>query len=282
MKNSKSLWLMMVLLAIFATSCEKTEDTNSIDAVELPPMETLALDLDDFMSDPSESAKTSLTSKTGNNWIYPRVVVGFWNTALFTTLAVPVASFRTAFAHKPVAIADNKWQWTYTVDGFSGQYTSRLTGELRSDQVIWEMYITRTGVESFEEFLWFSGTSARDGSNGGWTLYQSADRPNRMLEIDWERENDEVGRVRYTWVRELNDNDETDRFRNSYLEYGRQDADYNVYYNIHAFDENIEDFVDVNIEWHSTNYNGRVRSMTYFEDDAWHCWNSMGEDALCE
>lgn len=282
MKNSKTLWLIVVFMAVFAASCEKTEDNDSTDAIELPPMETLALDLDDFMSDPSASGKTSLASKTGNNWVYPRVVVGIWNTALFTTLAVPVASFRTAFAHKPVAIADNKWQWTYTVDGFSGQYTSRLTGELRSDQVIWEMYITRTGVESFEEFLWFSGTSDRDGTNGGWTLYQSADRPNRMLEIDWERENDEVGRVRYTWVRELNDNDVTDSFRNSYLEYGRQDADYDIYYNIHAFDENLEDFVDVNIEWHSTNHNGRVKSPTYFEDDAWHCWDNMGEDASCE
>ncbi len=282
MKNNKTLWALFVMVLMVIVSCEKTEDTTSTDAVELPPMESFALDMEDFMADPAESGKSNLTAKTGNNWLYPRVVVGFWNTALFTTLAVPVASFRSAFAHKPIAIADNKWQWSYTVDGFTGQYTSRLTGELRSDEVIWEMYITRTGVESFDEFLWFSGVSARDGSHGEWELNQSAERPNRMLRIDWERENEEIASIRYTWVREMNDNQETDRFKDSYLEYGLQNSDYNVYYNIRAFDENLDAFVDVNIEWNRTAYNGRVKSPSYFEDDLWHCWDTMGEDEDCD
>ena len=281
MKNNKTIWALFVMVLMVVASCEKTEDINSSDAVELPPMESFALDLDDFLTDPAESGKSNLTAKTGNNWIYPRVVVGFWNTALFTTLAVPVASFRSAFAHKPVAIADNIWQWTYTVDGFTGQYTARLTGELRSDQVVWEMYITRAGIASFDEFLWFSGVSARDGSNGEWVLNQSAERPNRMLRINWERENEEIANIRYTWVRELNDNQETDRFKDSYLEYGLQDSDYNVFYNIRAFDENLEAFVDVNIEWSRTEYNGRVKSPSYFQDDAWHCWDTLGEDIDC-
>lgn len=274
---------MLVFVLAFAVSCEKSEENPTPDAVELPPMETLALDLEDFMQDPSQSGKFSATaSKTGNNWGYPRLVVGFWNTALFTTLAVPVASFRTAFAHKAVAIADNKWQWTYNVDGFAGQYTARLTGELRTDDVLWEMYVTRIGTDAFEEFLWFAGESSLDGSHGGWTLYQSADRPVRMLEIDWERENDEVGRVRYTWVREMNDDQETDRFKDSYLEYGLQDADYDVYYDVHAFDENSEAFVDVNIEWSRTSYEGRVMAPSYFEDEVWHCWDGNGDDVTCE
>lgn len=281
---SNALYIMLAFVMVFTISCEKSSsEAPENDSIELPPFETMAVDFSDFMDDSSVSNKlTSTTSKVGNNWLYPRVVVGFWNTALFTTLAVPVASFKSAFAHEPVFLGDNKWQWSYVVDGFTSQYTARLTGELSGDAVKWEMHVAKAGIDPFDEFLWFYGESARTGNSGHWILNQSADRPNRMLRIDWERSNNEIGSIRYTWVRELKDDDSNDTFRDSYLEYGLQEGDYNVFYNIHAYDENMSAFTDVNIEWNRTSYNGRVMAPSYFEDEDWHCWDTAGEDIACE
>jgi hypothetical protein len=281
--KTKFLTSMLAMALIFSVSCSKTDEKVDPDAVELPPYETMAVDFGDFMDDSSNSGKIASTNaKVGNNWLYPRVVVGLWNTALFTTLAVPVASFKSAFAHRPVFLGDNTWQWSYTVDGFTSQYAARLTGEVSGDVIIWKMYVTKSGIGAFDEFMWFSGESSKNGTHGHWVLNQSADRPNKMLRIDWERANEEIGSIRYSWVRDLKDDESTDLFKDSYLEYGLQDGDYDVFYNVHAYDENMEEFVDVNIEWNRTSYFGRVMSPSYFQDEIWHCWDTLGEDVACE
>lgn len=285
MKNFKIWSAALAFLLVFTTSCEKSNDTPDTDALELPPYETMAIDFGDFGDDSASGKQQNLQAydKAPNgNWVYSRLVVGVWNTALFTSLAVPVASFKAAFAHEAEFLGDETWQWTYTVDGFSSEYTARLTGQLVGDGVEWNMYITKAGVNPFEEFLWFSGESDLSGNSGNWILNQSPERPNAMLRIDWERSNEEVASIRYTWVRELNENEETDTFRDSYLQYGLQEGDLDAYFDAHVFDINMEDFVDVRIEWSRTDFNGRVRAPHVYEDEEWHCWDNTGEDVLCE
>jgi len=283
MKNSfKILFAMLAFVMVLFVSCDKSDD-NKIEsnALQLPPYESMAVDFSDFLVD-SNSGKTASASKVGNNWLYPRLAVGFWNTALFTNLAVPVASFKSAFSHEAEFLGENTWQWSYTVDGFTSEYTARLTGELTNSGVIWNMYVSKVGVGAFEEFLWFSGVSNIGGNSGEWVLNQSAEHPNQMIHIAWERENDEIGNIRYTWVRELDDEQNDDLFKDSYLEYGLQEGDFNVYYNIHVYDLQMQDFVNVNIEWNGAAFNGRVMAPSYFEDEMWHCWDSTGEDIACE
>ena len=283
--RTKIGFALLAFVMVFNVSCDKSDDDDKLvnDALQLPPYESMAVDFSDFLDDSSNSGKlNSTTAKVGGNWLYPRLVVGIWNTALFTNLAVPVASFKGAFAHKAELIGENTWQWSYTVDGFASKYTAILTGELTSDKVVWKMYVTKDGVGAFKDFLWFSGVSDLDGNSGEWALYQSPERPNRMINIEWSRENDEIGSISYSWVREMNDEDSDDLFKGSYLEYGLQEGDYDVYYNIHVYDLQWENFVDVNIEWNSTDFNGRVMAPTHFEDEIWHCWDNTGEDVDCE
>ena len=283
--RTKIGFALLAFVMVINVSCDKSDDDDKQvnDALQLPPYESMAVDFSDFLDDSSNSGKlNSTTAKVGGNWLYPRLVVGIWNTALFTNLAVPVASFKGAFAHKAELIGENTWQWSYTVDGFASEYTAELTGELTGEEVVWKMYVTKDGAGAFEKFLWFSGVSDLDGNSGEWALYQSPERPNRMINIVWSRENDEIGNIRYSWVRELNDEDSDDLFRDSYLEYGLQEGDYDVYYNIHVYDLQWEAFVNVNIEWNSTDFNGRVMAPTHFEDELWHCWDSTGEDVDCE
>ena len=77
-------------------------------------------------------------------------------------------------------------------------------------------------------------------------------------------------------------NENDDIFRDSYLEYGLQDSDYDAYIDAYAWDEQYEVFSTIRIEWNRSDYFGRVRAPLYFEDEEWHCWDSMGEDSLCE
>ena len=284
MKNSKKiLYPLLALLMVFSVSCEKDSDTNGFngDSIELPPYESMVVDFSGFLQD-SESGKVASTAKVEGNWLYPRLAIGFWNTALLSHLAVPIASFKAAFAHEAEFLGDNTWQWTYSVNGFTSEYTARLTGELGDGEILWKMYITKVGIEGFEEFLWFSGISDLDGMGGEWTLNQSAEHPDAMLKITWSKENDEIGSVKYTWVREMNEEGNDDPFKESYLEYGLQEGDYDVFYDIHVFDIQTEAFVDVSIEWSSTEFNGRVMAPSHFEDEMWHCWDSSGADVACE
>ncbi|WP_297761565.1 hypothetical protein [uncultured Muriicola sp.] len=286
MKNWKLSGLMLTLIMIFATSCEKSTEINEQGtSPELPPFESMAFDFEAFEDNGNSGKSTTLVydNKAPNgNWVFSRIVVGVWSSALYTTLAVPVASFQAAFSQTPEKISDDTWEWTYSVDGFASQYTARLTGQLSANGVAWNMYITKMGPDNFEDFLWFSGNSSLDGNSGSWILNQGPDRPDPMLQINWERSGDEIGFIRYTWVRALDDQQNADPFRNSYLEYGLQDGDFDAYFYSNVYDSNLQEFTEVDIEWSRDTYEGRVRAAAYFEDILWHCWDSTGEDIACE
>jgi hypothetical protein len=194
-----------------------------------------------------------------------------------------VASFYGSFLHTPEYLGDQTWEWSYEFDYFTSTYKARMTGELRSDDVKWDMYLEKVGIGSFDEFKWFEGTSNLDGNSGQWILYHSSEFPEEVLQLDWSKSGNEVSEVKYTYVRELNDNRETETFNGSYLLYGKQTGDYDAYFDIHAYD-NIwyKDFVDVDIEWSLDEYYGRVKADKKFGDTEWHCWDSNGYDVNCQ
>ncbi len=286
MKNLKITGLILMVIALFTLSCEKSENPSEQSlSPQLPPAETMAIDLQAFDGN-GTSGKTALSvfeEKAPNgNWVFSQVVVGVWSTALYTTLSVPVTAFHAAFSQNPEMISEDTWQWSYSVDGFTSEYTARLTGQLTEEAVLWNMYITKAGIEGYDEFLWFTGSSALDGNSGYWILNQGPERPDPMLRIDWERSGEEIGSIRYTWVRELDDQGNDDLFRSSYLEYGLQDANFDAYFNAYVYDVNLQGFAEVEIEWSRDTFEGRVRSFAYFEDEMWHCWDGNGDDVACE
>ena len=150
-----------------------------------------------------------------------------------------------------------------------------MTGQIRSTDVKWEMYISREGVGGFPEFLWFEGTTKLDGKSGQWILTHSQEQQVPMLQIDWTKEGSTVGSIKYTYIKT------GDSFKDSYIEYGLTTNTLNAYYTIHYYDSSYLQFFDLNVEWNSTLHNGRVKSQGHFGTTDWYCWDGNFLNVTC-
>lgn len=278
MRTKFTVLFVVILTVLSVDSCKKVDTVQTLD---IPPVETMVIDFGKLV-DTNKSAPIAGNSlATNTNWLVAASTVGVWNIIIGATFAVPVAAFKASFNHASNKINDNTWEWNYSVDGFASKYSARLVGILQTSQVKWEMYITKTGVDPFDEFLWFEGTSALDGKSGHWYLYHSAEFPEKTVQIDWQKEGAEVGNIKYTYIRELNSERQPDNFNGSYLVYGLQDATYDAYVNVHAYNNQTSDFSDTSIEWSRSDFSGHVKAPSFFDDSEWHCWDSSGNDVVC-
>jgi hypothetical protein len=264
---------------VFFSGCEKDKE----EAPQLPPYSSMAIDFSKFTSD-DKSANDLVTDTTMWNYFAAGVTVLTWNTVLTGTLIVPVATFYQAVNQTPVYLGDKVWEWKFDGTGFANTYHARLTGTIQATDVKWEMYISKSGVGAHDEFKWFEGTSALDGNSGQWILYQSYLFQDPFLQIDWSKTGDEVGSVKYTYVHTPDNLDPKQLTVGSNLQYGLSEDVLNAFYTI---DYNTRDRADsanlqVNIEWSTTLYNGRIKAEHYFKNSDWHCWDSQGFDTVCE
>jgi hypothetical protein len=268
----------LLIVILILSSCQKDE---TIQAPAIPPAGTMVIDFGN-LADANKSGsitKNELVTKT--NWLISATTVGVWNVIIGTTFAVPVAAFKTSFNQTPSKINNTTWEWDYSVNGFTSQYSARLVGTLQTNQVNWEMFISKTGIDSFDEFLWFEGTSALDGKSGQWILYNSAEFPDKTVQIDWQKEGDEVGNIKYTYIREINSLNQPDNFNGSYLICGLQDETFDAYVTVHTYDNQAESFTDSYIEWSRSDFSGHIKAEYFFNDSEWHCWDSTGNDVDC-
>jgi hypothetical protein len=281
MKKTSSFSLIIALIALLLWGCEKKDNAPS-----LPPANSMTIDFSNFTT-ANKSASIGFENKgsnavTNTNWFLASTTAGFWNLILTVNLIIPVTAFKAAIDNKPVLISDKKWEWKYTANVVGATYNARLTGEIRTNDVKWEMYISKDGAGAFTEFLWFDGTSALDGKTGQWILYHSQLYQEPLLQIDWTVTGTDIGNIRYTYVRDLKDNRTTDLFKNSYIQYGLTTGTLNAFYHIYYNNSTTtSDFKDVNIEWSTTAHNGHIKALHYFQDSNWHCWDGTGKDVTC-
>ena len=257
MKKLFSIILILILSAGMLNNCKKDKGDPPV----LPPFKSMTIDFSNFVT-PTKSAE--LKGTENSNWVFAASVAGFWNLLISTTLIVPITSFKLAVDQDPVYLDNKTWQWSYSASVASVIYKARLTGQISSTDVLWKMYISKEGTDAFAEFVWFQGTSKIDGSGGQWILNQSAQTPSAMLQIDWTKTNNSIESITYTYVK-------NDSFKNSYIEYGLTSGTYDAYYTVHYY--NGVKFSDVDIEWNTSTYNGRVKIIDYLADDSWYCWN---------
>lgn len=271
--------LVLLSMPLF-TGCKKTENTPPV----LPPYQSMAIDFSSFKVQSTSGIdiqKSFNEVNTIQNWAFAYGTVVFWNTLLTFNLAVPVAAFYASFNQKAIYLGDAKWEWKYDITISDVNYSARLTGEFRENGIKWEMYISRSGPNSFPEFKWFEGTSSLNGKGGQWILYQSYLYQVPFLQIDWSATNNQIDGVKYSYIRELDINGNPNSFNGSYLIYGLQDNYFNAFYTVHIWDTNTEQFMDTYIEWNTTEYYGHVKSQNKFQDLNWHCWDNLGNDIDC-
>ena len=281
MNKLLSFVLSITLMAGLFAGCEKSADKAPV----LPPAGSMSMDFSNFATDNKSAINQvdvkgiSVNDKT--HWALASGVAGVWNLILAVNLAVPVASFDAAVDQTPVYLDNKKWEWSYNFNVIGATYKSRLTGQIGSDVVKWEMYVSKEGVGAFDELLWFEGTSKLDGKGGQWILNHSQAFPEPMLLIDWKVEGEKVGNIKYTYIREQKDDRTADLFKDSYIEYGLTVNPLNAFYNVHQNTGIANAFNDVFIEWNTTDHNGRIKAHHYFQDDLWHCWNGVGDNIIC-
>jgi hypothetical protein len=282
MKKLLTISLLITLAAGLFTGCSKKKGEPPL----LPPAGSMTIDFSDFITVKKSAyiseRTTGFSAVENGNWTAASTIAGIWNTILAVNLAVPVASFKLAINNNPVFVDTKKWEWNYSATVLGGTYNARLTGQIRSSDVKWEMYISRQGIGAFSEFLWFEGTSALDGKSGQWILNHSKEFPEPMLQIDWTVTGTSLASIKYTYVRDLKNDRSSDPFKTSYIQYGKTTSSFDAYYTVHL---NLTGaagvFEDINIEWSTTSHSGHIKAPYYFTDILWHCWDGNGNDVVC-
>lgn len=265
------LSLSITISSIFLFSCDESDPiTNDQTPPIVPPKSTMQIDFNIF-PDTTSPARIQKPQLTRSNWGWAALNVAIWNSLLTLTLAIPVAAFGESFNHQPVLQDDGSWLWEYTVvvDGIN--HTVKLYGKSVTEGAEWRMLLTKEG--QYSDFEWVTGFSNLPATSGTWTLNYSPNAPNPFLFIEWNRNPAEgTGDIKFTnIVPEVAEN-------GGYI-YGEvtNDTPYNAIYHIYnAGEDNL-----IEIEWHRTNKEGRVKDAIHFQTMEWNCWNTNLMDIDC-
>ena len=162
------------------------------------------------------------------------------------------------------------WTWTYSYTSLLGAYTAKLTAEESGSDVLWKMYVSKAGL--FDNFLWYEGVSALDGSGGTWSLNFSPLDPKSYITIVWSQGSDGVAEIKYTNAIP------GEAGNGSYITYGmNNNTPHNRFYDIY----NIEQTNLTEIDWNSLTSEGQVKDPDHFSDSDTHCWDEMLQDTSC-
>jgi hypothetical protein len=240
------LFFMAFIAVVAIAGCTK-KDEPSGNAPQLPPKETMALpNFDKF-----PSGKTDETQ--GLSHFYAAAGVGIWNTILAINLVLPVAAFAESFNHTPF-YKDGAWNWAYAVNVNNVIHLANLQAIDNGTTIEWKMLISKQG--EYSDLVWFTGTSAKDGKNGSWTLMKDPVSNIPYIGIEWTKENDKIGNIKFSNLIP------GDPGKDSYIHAGlTADTQYNAFYTIFTKNDNNM----ANIEWNTLSANGRIKSPYCFQ-----------------
>ena len=267
MKRFLTSALAICLVVLSMSSCKKKDNEPPV----VPSVATIKADLSEFSNPvPESDTKATIYFNLVANMIQPFQV--FMN----NTLAVPTHAFELAIQHEPIEIDEDMWQWTSSYTEGANTYNSRLIGIESKDQVHWEMYISCDGPIGFNEYLWFSGHSAKDGKFGHWEFNLMPNSDYLVMTSDWTTLNgEEVNYAKFAFVANapLN-NGEVTAIQNSYIELtgGKLDPSYPQRVVIHH--DFLSSWFDFIVEYNTSTHIGRVQCESYFGATNWFYWDA--------
>lgn len=250
-------------LAMTFTSCDKNPE-----AMDLPPKESLSIDLDIFPA-PTKKSETG----TNINWDYSAGSIFIWNGVLALNMVIPVAAYAEAFNHVPVYQGDNVWEWSYSVTPVLETYVVSLLGErLNKDEFTMKMYVSKSGVNPFNDVMWFSGVVRYDHTEASWEMNMDPYSPVPFMDIDYHKDFEAgTADIRYTST------DPQSPVYQGFIEYGIDpEFELDAYYTIQRSVSDI-----TYIEWNTITAAGRVMDEVHYLDAEWHCWDALLADVGC-
>lgn len=259
---------LAVTILFTVTSCDK----EPVDLrPELAPLESMVMDFSDFSTQP---AGTKGTDFTYENFLFSYLTVGYWSVSAALVSALPVAAYTHALRQTPEYLSDNTWEWSFEFTYNSLSYLGTLTGErISNEEFTMEMIIIQPSLAPGNGVMLFDGVVRYDHTSADWTFYNEGGAA--VLEVAWNKDFEtEAADLTYTYMEA--DQEEA----GSYIMWAYRpgevfDAAYTV-----SMSESV-----INIEWNTSTIEGRVKAPAHFEDENWHCWNSLAnglEDMDCE
>jgi hypothetical protein len=249
------------------TSCDK-EPVQ--DRPELPPMESLFIDFSDFSEQPVSKKSTAASY---DNFLHAYLSVFFWNVATTVKLALPVVAYGYALEQDAEYLGDNTWEWSFDFPFGDKEYTATLTGiRLNNDEFSMDMVISP--VDAPEEGVkWFDGVVRYDHTFASWNLYKQGSV--KVIEAEWNKDYEtEAADITYTYVEEGHEQE------GSYIMFQYKPGEiYDAAYTISLADG------EVFIQWNTETKEGRVKDFNKYEDNEWHCWDTLDAglaDKVCE
>lgn len=275
------LFFVLILSVTFTQSCEKDpveeEEIQQLAAPDVPPAEMFTMPVAAVTETETDTTMATTNGFTYWNWAHAALSLVGWNTVVYLNMAVPTAAFARAFNEEPVYIGDLTFQWAYQYTApaeLGGNiYDIRLTGQYIDDaqEVQWIMNASQVG--GFTNFVWYTGITATDNTEGHFTLNRHPANPEPYLRMDYAAGlSPEDGTLRFTNVIP------THPENGHYLEYRTDStADFN-----RAFDLQRSNGDFLEIRWNEPAGDGRVRHPQRFNDNEWHCWDTEQRDIECE
>lgn len=261
------LFMFIAAVILSSTSCDK-ENTDY--RPELPPVESLIMDFDDFDQSPITD---KVIAYTYDNFQYAFTSLVFWNSITSLTMAVPVGAYINVanMSGTPEYLGDNRWRWTKEFTVQMVNYKAILTAErLNNAEFSVEMKIALAALPA-AGVVWFDGVVRYDHTHAEWNLYKNEPTHVKVLEVEWNKDY-ETGSSDLTYTYVEPGQNET----NSTIEMGIvPGADYDAYYSVTLSAGTLD------IEWDRTSKAGRVNSLQYFDNSDWHCWNDQLQDITC-
>lgn len=269
-RNRKDKFIILFFtlnLALFL-SCGDSSTGPSDAAPEIPPTETMTVDLSLFNSANPSAANDAIAS-TKINFLAAVFVVTVVNAFVVVSLSAPVAATAAALNEQPTLEGDGKWHWRYSHTQGVNSFDLELTAEVRTDEIRWEMFVTSASL-SLDNFLWYDGVTDRSTESGFWQFYDDKQPTSKveLLKIDFDY---------------ISNDDKTLTFLNN--KPGDPGNGSTIAYDV-AGDivtmnlVNTETSETAEISWNRNDGSGYIEATNY-NNEAKSCWNETRDDVIC-
>jgi hypothetical protein len=271
LKNNFFIVLLSLVLFLNFTVCEKNPTENEDDqAPNLPPVESMKMDMSFFSNPPGQSLEKSNLSK--NNFIAASARVFIINTVVLVASVVPSTIFLAALSQTPELKTDGKFHWIYTVPHKGKNYSADLAGyvDVLTSEVILEMFVTCPTNPPLDNFLWYEGR-AKIGNLEGWWIFHHDQYPDSLIDvlrIDWQVPDSTHQNLKITNVHT------THADYGNYLEYQIENETGNLYFS------NSSESQTSTINWNSGTGTGYIQWFDYL-GGAKSCWDENQDDIDC-